>query len=71
MNRFTIQELLVPFAQTTHFCGMQYLERSSFTERSRMTWRTARTPTALDYRRALTALRDGTLDLDALSRIDT
>ena len=28
-------------------------------------------PTALDYRRALTALRDGTLDLDALSRIDT
>ncbi len=68
VNRFSIQELLVPFAQTAHFCGMQYLppfvvhgtlEDHSEDHLDDM---------AADYRRALVALRDGTLDADALSQ---
>ncbi len=67
VNRFTIQELLVPFAQTAHFCGMQYLPPFVVHGTLQDQVDDQLEGMAADYRRALIALRDGTLDAHALS----
>lgn len=66
VNRFTMQELLVPFAQTAHFCGMQYLPPFVVHGTLQNHAEDHLDRVAADYRRALTGLRDGTLDTDAL-----
>lgn len=64
-NRFTLRELLVPLEQTASLCGMDFLppfvvhgtHLMTEDEIHRHAW---------DYRRAIEALRDGTIDLDAV-----
>jgi glutathione-regulated potassium-efflux system ancillary protein KefG len=63
-NRFTVRELLAPWEQTAHLCGMIYL--APFVAHDAL--RTA-TQAGLDglqssYRRILEALRDDRLDLE-------
>ena len=63
-NRFTIRQLLAPLEQTFVLCGMEYLPPFVVHGAHGMT------PDrilehARDYRRAIEALRDGTLDLAA------
>jgi len=67
-NRFTIQELLAPIAQTARLCGMDYLppfaaHGTHAMKESEMAGH------ARDYRRILEALRDGTIDIDAARRL--
>lgn len=64
LNRYTIRELLTPLEQSVHLCGMDFLP--PFVVHGTHTI----TPpeidmAALDYRRALEALRDGRLDVAA------
>ena len=67
-NRFTVRELLAPIEQTARLCRMVYLppfvvhgtHRLADADIDRY---------AKDYRRALEALRDGRLDLTAVSRL--
>jgi glutathione-regulated potassium-efflux system ancillary protein KefG len=67
-NRFTVRELLAPIEQTARLCRMEYLppfvvhgtHRLADPDIARY---------ATDYRRALEALRDGRLDLAAVSRL--
>ncbi len=69
VNRYTMQELLVPFAQTAHFCGMQYLPPFVVHDTLRERAEDQLDDMAADYRHALIALRDGTLVADTLSQI--
>ncbi len=57
-NRFTIRQLLVPFEQTAHLCGMQFLEPIVVHGTHGLTKSEIATRAA-DYRRAIEALRDG------------
>ncbi len=62
-NRFTMAQLLTPFEQTAHLCGMEYLP--PFVVHGTH----ALSPEELDnhakdYRRVIEALRDDLLDLD-------
>ena len=66
-HRFTMRQLLAPIEQTFALCGMEYLP--PFVVHGAM----GMTPERLqgharDYRRAVEALRDGTLDLEAARR---
>lgn len=67
VNQFTIQELLRPFEQMAHLCGMRYLPPfvahgihsvGDFAHLEQY---------ARDYRSAIEGLRDGSLDLDNLN----
>lgn len=64
-NRFTIRELLRPLEQTAVLCGMRFLPPFVVHGTHGME-RTAMEGHAADYRRVLTSLRDGTLDLHQL-----
>ena len=63
-NRFSIRELLAPIEQTVRLCGMRYLPPFVAFGAHGIADH-AITRHAEDYRRVITALRDGTLDLDA------
>ena len=70
-NYFTVRELLAPFEQTARFCGMTYLPPFVVpgvlfmeSEAELLTYGSA-------YRRALEALRDGTIELSELMKLDT
>ncbi len=65
-NRFTIRQLLAPLEQTFVLCGMEYLPPFVVHGAHGMTPDRIRHH-ARDYRRAIEALRDGTLDLAAAS----
>jgi len=63
-NRFTMRELLAPIAQTAYLCGMDYLP--PFVVHGTHALSEAEIlKHAEDYRRAISALRDGALDLEA------
>jgi glutathione-regulated potassium-efflux system ancillary protein KefG len=63
-NRFTMRELLAPIEQTAHLCGMEYLP--PFVVHGTHGMKPPEMDAnARDYRRALEALRDGRLDLEA------
>ncbi len=65
-NRFTIRELLAPFDQTAHLCGMEYLPPFGVHGTHSLTeGEIARH--AADYARVLGALGDGSLDLSGLT----
>ena len=69
-NRFTIKELLAPFNQTAHLCGMKYL--APFALHGSLRYETPEQvgPHLERYVRVLGALRDGTLDLDRATQVD-
>jgi glutathione-regulated potassium-efflux system ancillary protein KefG len=65
-NRFTIRELLAPLEQTARLCGMQFLppfvvHGTHRLDQADIDW------AAAEYRRAIEALRDDRLDLDAVA----
>ncbi|MGE0402889.1 MAG: NAD(P)H-dependent oxidoreductase [Kofleriaceae bacterium] len=63
-NRFTVRELLTPFDQTAHLCGMRYLAPFVVHAALRITSETDLTPQKATYRALIEALRDERLDLD-------
>jgi glutathione-regulated potassium-efflux system ancillary protein KefG len=67
-NRFTVRELLAPIEQTARLCGMEYLPPYVVHGTHRLAGPDI-DRCAKDYRRALEALRDGRLDLTAVSRL--
>jgi glutathione-regulated potassium-efflux system ancillary protein KefG len=69
-NRFTVRQFLAPFDQTAHLCNMIYLapfviHRSLFILDEAQCF-----PFAAEYRRAVEALRDGSLDLEAARKAE-
>ena len=67
-NRFTVRELLAPIEQTARLCRMVYLPPFVVHGTHRLAGPDI-DRYAKDYRRALEALRDGRLDLTAVSRL--
>ena len=63
-NRFTMRELLAPYDQTAHLCGMRFLAPFVVHASLRMTGDADVGPYADEYRQIVEALRDGTLDLE-------
>ncbi|MEW6599959.1 MAG: NAD(P)H-dependent oxidoreductase [Nitrospirota bacterium] len=72
-NRHPIGEYLYPIAQTAYICGMEYLPPFVVHGTHTIT-KEEIAKNGEDYRRIISALRDGTLDLDrarALPRLNT
>jgi glutathione-regulated potassium-efflux system ancillary protein KefG len=67
-NRFTMRELLAPIEQTARLCGMDYLPPFVVHGTHQLTDSEIEDYGA-DYRRTLEALRDDTLDLEAVQRL--
>lgn len=63
-NRFTMRELLAPFDQTAHLCGMKYLAPFVLHSSLRVETDEHIAPYGVEYRRLLEALRDDTLDVE-------
>jgi len=63
-NRFTMRELLSPFDQTAHLCGMKFLAPFVLHSSLRVETDEHLAPHAEAYRRLLEALRDETLDVE-------
>ncbi|MBL8624214.1 MAG: NAD(P)H-dependent oxidoreductase [Myxococcales bacterium] len=70
-NRFTLRELLTPFDQTAHLCGMTYLAPFVVHGALRLDDDGDVGPHVRAYRALLTALRDDTLDLAGAARAPT
>jgi glutathione-regulated potassium-efflux system ancillary protein KefG len=66
-NRFTMRELLAPIEQTFVLCGMTYLPPFVAHGAHGMTSEEIEAR-ARNYRRAIEALRDGKIDLEAVAR---
>jgi glutathione-regulated potassium-efflux system ancillary protein KefG len=65
-NRFTVRELLAPIEQTARLCGMEYLPPFVVHGTHRLAASDIDRHVA-EYRRTLEALRDGRIDLDAVT----
>jgi glutathione-regulated potassium-efflux system ancillary protein KefG len=63
-NRYTLKELLTPFDQTAHLCGMRYLAPFALHGSLRFEKPEEVGPHLNRYLKLLTSLRDGTLDLE-------
>jgi glutathione-regulated potassium-efflux system ancillary protein KefG len=63
-NRFTIRQLLAPFDQTAHLCGMRYLAPHVIHGANQLADAVGIQPHVQRFTRLLTALRDGTLPLE-------
>ena len=63
-NRFTIRQLLSPWDQTAHLCGMKFLAPFVVHSALRLESDEQVAPFAHDYRRLLSALRDDHVDLE-------
>ena len=63
-NRFTIRELLAPWDQTAHLCGMRYLAPFTVHAALRIAGDDDAAQPRAAYRQLLEALRDDRLDLD-------
>ncbi|MBL8950939.1 MAG: NAD(P)H-dependent oxidoreductase [Myxococcaceae bacterium] len=63
-NRFTMRELLAPFDQTAHLCGMKYLAPLVLHSSLKVESDEHLLPHAEAYRRVIEALRDDTMDLE-------
>lgn len=70
-NYFTVRELLAPFEQTARLCGMTYLPPFVVPGVLWMEDENELAAYASSYRRALEALRDNTLDLSEIMKLDT
>lgn len=69
-NRYTIRELLAPFDQTAHLCGMRYLAPFTVHAALKVTGDMEVIPSQREYRRLLEALRDDRVDLDRAARAE-
>jgi glutathione-regulated potassium-efflux system ancillary protein KefG len=63
-NRFSMRQLLAPFDQTAHLCGMRFLAPFVVHSALRMETDEHVAPFSDEYRRILLALRDHQLDLE-------
>lgn len=68
-NRFTIRELLLPFEQTAHLCGMDYLPPFVVHGTHKLREQHQIAKYAEDYRAALIALRDNTINWEQLKQV--
>jgi glutathione-regulated potassium-efflux system ancillary protein KefG len=68
-NRFTIRELLAPFEQTARLCGMDYLPPFVIHGTHKLQEQHQMTQHAADYRTAILALRDNTINWDHLKQV--
>jgi glutathione-regulated potassium-efflux system ancillary protein KefG len=64
-NRFTIRELLAPWDQTAHLCGMRFLAPFAVHSALRVRRDDDVAPSRVAYRKLVEALRDDRVDLDA------
>ena len=69
-NRFTIRQLLAPWEQTAHLCGMLFLAPFAVHAALRVVGVEDVTPHARDYRRLIELLRDDRIDLERAARAD-
>jgi glutathione-regulated potassium-efflux system ancillary protein KefG len=67
-NRFTVRELLAPWEQTAHLCGMQYLAPFVVHAALRIASDDDLAHRREDYRRLIVALRDSRVDLEKAAR---
>lgn len=67
-NRFTIRELLVPFEQTAALCGMDYLPPFVVQGTHQLHEQQQIAQHAEDYRKAIIALRDNTVNWERLQQ---
>ncbi|HLL25013.1 MAG TPA: NAD(P)H-dependent oxidoreductase, partial [Kofleriaceae bacterium] len=63
-NRFTVRQLLAPWEQTAHLCGMRYLAPFTVHAALRIASDDDLAARTEDYRRLIVAVRDGRLDLE-------
>lgn len=70
-NRFTLRELLSPFDQTAHLCGMRFLAPFAVQGAFRFEGPEQLQPQREAYRLLLEALRDETLDLEKAAAANT
>ncbi|HEY5921251.1 MAG TPA: NAD(P)H-dependent oxidoreductase [Kofleriaceae bacterium] len=64
-NRFSIRELLAPWDQTAHLCGMRFLAPFAVHAALKVSGDADVAPYRAAYRRLIEALRDERIDLDA------
>ena len=69
-NRYTIRELLAPWDQTAHLCGMRYLAPFTVHAALRVTGDIEVIPSQREYRRLIEALRDERIDLERAAAVD-
>jgi len=69
-NRFTIRELLAPWDQTAHLCGMRYLAPFAVHAALRVVGDDDVAEPRARYRQLIEALRDDRLDLDRAARAE-
>ena len=69
-NRFTIRELLAPWDQTAHLCGMRFLAPFAVHGSLRIAGDDDVAPARRAYVRLIEALRDDRLDLDRAAAAD-
>jgi glutathione-regulated potassium-efflux system ancillary protein KefG len=69
-NRFTMRELLAPFDQTAHLCGMRFLAPFTVHAALRVSGGMDVIPSQREYRRLLEALRDDRVDLDRAANVE-
>ena len=67
-NRFTIRELLVPFEQTAHLCGMEYMPPFVVHGTHQLREQHQIAKHAEDYRAVIIALRDNTVNWERLNQ---
>jgi glutathione-regulated potassium-efflux system ancillary protein KefG len=67
-NRFSIRELLAPWDQTAHLCGMRFLAPFAVHSALRVQRDEDVAASRDAYRRLIEALRDDRVDLDAAAR---
>lgn len=69
-NRFTMRELLAPFDQTAHLCGMKFIAPFVLHSSLRVETDEHMEPHNAEYRRLLEALRDDTLDVEKAMKVE-
>jgi glutathione-regulated potassium-efflux system ancillary protein KefG len=69
-NRFTIRELLAPWDQTAHLCGMRFLAPFTVHAALQIVGDSDCDPARAGYRTLLEALRDDRIDLDRAAAVD-
>jgi glutathione-regulated potassium-efflux system ancillary protein KefG len=69
-NRFTMRELLAPFDQTAHLCGMKFLAPFVVHGSLRVETDEHMAEHKAAYKRLLEALRDDTLDVERAMKVE-
>ena len=69
-NRFTVKQLLAPFDQTAHLCGMRYLAPFVIHRSLVISGAAEAAPHALAWRAAVAALAADEVDLDAAAKAE-